>query len=127
MSRCSDTPYNLPTLSFVGGSTQQFAFHTYFEENGRPLSLKGCICKFSVIESMNRTGIPVFTKNMNIVVDPDNETDNILTVELLPAETMNLFGKYVYQITIKGPEGDVDIPGQGLLYVNGNIDKALIS
>ena len=47
----------------------------------------------------------------------------ILRVILDPIDTVNLFGKFVYQITIKDADGSVDIPSQGIINIVNNIDK----
>lgn len=125
MSNCLESPYKLPTVSFVGGSTQELAFHTYFENNGRPLSMSGCTGYFSVAEYLNKSS-PLITKTMDIIESKTDATDNILRVELEPSDTVNLAGKFIYQVTIKGSEGDVDIPYQGIMYVTHNIDKPII-
>ena len=124
MSLCDQSPYQLPTVTFVGGATQQLAFHTYFENNGRPLSMRGCTGYFSVAEYMNR--LPADYQNDGYHREQTDATDNILRVELEPSDTVNLAGKFIYQVTIKGSEGDVDIPYQGIMYVTRNIDKPII-
>ena len=45
---------------------------------------------------------------------------------LLPQETVNLYGKYIYQITIQDMSGETEIPSQGILGITNNIDKAII-
>ena len=115
----------LTGVTFVGGATQQLAFHTYFEDNGRPLSMRGCTGYFSVAEYLNKSS-PLITKTMDIIESKTDATDNILRVELEPSDTVNLAGKFIYQVTIKGSEGDVDIPYQGIMYVTRNIDKPII-
>ena len=125
MSLCDQSPYQLPTVTFVGGATQQLAFHTYFEDNGRPLSMRGCTGYFSVAAYLNKSS-PLITKTMDIIESKTDATDIILRVELDPSDTVNLAGKFIYQVTIKGSEGDVDIPYQGIMYVTRNIDKPII-
>jgi len=50
-----------------------------------------------------------------------------LAVTLIPNETKNLYGKYIYQITIQDMSGEVDIPSQGILGITNNIDKSIIN
>lgn len=126
MSLC-ESHFQLPTLDFVGGSTQEFAFHTYFYGNGRPLSMTGCTAYFSVVSALNKTGQPLLSKTMRIMQSSTDSTDNILAVELVPSDTINLSGKYIYQVTIKGKDGGIDIPAHGCMYVSSNIDKQLIN
>ena len=42
---------------------------------------------------------------------------------LLPEETVDLFGKFIYQITIQDISGEIEIPDQGILRIANNINK----
>lgn len=76
------------------------------------------------------------TKDDEILLDKDivdsfllsvsSQYNNVLTVKLLPTDTVDLFGKYIYQIIIRDIDGDVEIPKQGILYVTNNINKNFI-
>ena len=125
MSYCFDT-YTLPTIDFVGGETQDLAFHVYFYINNKPFSLSGCTCNFSIVSFTNKTGAPIISKEMSPKYNDDLSSDNVLTVTLTPQETVNLFGKYIYQISIRDIGGDVEIPKQGILYITNNINKGFI-
>lgn len=123
---CDYSPYTLPTIDFVGGETQDLAFHVYFYQGKRPFSLSGCSCNFSIVSFRNKTGTPILTKAMKSITNDDGTADNVLTVTLLPAETVDLCGKYIYQIIIRDIDGDVEIPKQGILYITNNINKTFI-
>jgi hypothetical protein len=71
-------------------------------------------------------GTPILTKSMKAIFNNDGTSDNVLTVTLLPTETVDLFGKYIYQIMIRDIDGDVEIPKQGILYITNNINKSFI-
>lgn len=120
------SPYQLPTIDFVGGETQDLAISVYFYKNKKPYSLSGCTSSFSIVSLRNKTGAPILTKPMGISFSNDGSINNVLTVTLEPAETVDLAGKYIYQIQIKDIDGDVEIPKQGLLYITNNIDKSFI-
>ena len=109
--------YDLPEILFVGGETHDLRFCLF--------SASGATATFSVVYSVNRTGTPVLSKPMSIVANDDG-VENILTVTLLPQETVNLYGKYIYQITIQDMSGETEIPSQGILGITNNIDKAII-
>lgn len=117
-------PYVLPTIDFVGGETQHLAFHVYFHTKDKPFSLTGCTCNFSVVSYRNKTGTPLITKAMTPAFG--GSVYNVLTVELQASETVDLYGKYIYQICIRDIDGDVEIPKQGILYVTNNINKPFI-
>lgn len=115
--------FRLPTLSFIAGETQDILFNTYFLKNSRPFDLSGCTCNFSLIGFTGRTGTPILSKAMDIVQNEDGSAENVLSVTLTSSETLELGGKYIYQLQIKGPSGEVEIPSQGLMYITNNINK----
>lgn len=120
-------PYTLPTIDFVGGETQDLSFNVYFYKNNRPFSLTGCTSNFSIVSCNNRGGAPILNKQMDSIFNEAGTSNNVLIVTLEPTETVDLSGKYVYQITIRDIDGDVEIPKQGILYITNNINKSFIS
>lgn len=120
------SPYTLPTIDFVGGETQDFMFNVYFYKNGRPFSLTGCTANFAIVSFTNKMGKPILTKSMEAIFNNDGTINNVLTVTLEPKETVELCGKYIYQIQIQDIDGDVEIPKQGLLYITNNINRGFI-
>lgn len=122
-------PYTLPAIDFVGGSTQDFIFHCYHQQNKRAQDLSSCTANFSIINFVNKKGSPLVSKQMDITTDAprDGEVHNVLKVELTPLDTVNLpAGKYIYQITIKDISGEVEIPNQGIIHIINNINKAFV-
>lgn len=126
MPACDYSPYVLPTIDFVGGSTQDLLFNVLFCSNKRPFSLEGCVGNFAIVNFLNRTGAPIVSKTMSISIGADG-MDNKLLVTLDPEDTVDLAGKYIYQITIKDADGDVEIPKQGIMYITNNINKSYIA
>lgn len=116
--------YNLPEITFVGGETHDLKFKL-FTDTGKVFNASGASAIFSIVGSVNRTGAPLLSKQMKIIAD-DNGIESVLTVTLLPKETVNLFGKYIYQITLIDTSGEVEIPSQGMLRMTNNIDKNVI-
>ncbi len=118
--------YTLPDIDFVGGSTQELLFRCYFYLNRRPFDLTGCTASFALIDYVNRNGQPLITKSMSIRKEKVNgEVLNyILTVTLEPSDTLKLVGKYIYQISIREPSGNIEIPNQGLIHIANNIYKS---
>jgi len=122
--------YTLPTIDFVGGATQDFAFHVYFHAGGRPFDLDDCTANFAVVNYINKNGAPLISKSMEVAQGEDTGegvVDNILKVTLTPSDTMNLNGKYIYQITVKDTAGQVDIPNQGIMRIINNINKQILN
>lgn len=119
-------PYTLPTVDFVGGETETLVFNVYSHTGHKAMTLTGDDCKFSIVSFGNKMGEPICTKEMEIHVGSDGVTDNVLSVTLVPSDTRDLYGKYIYQLTIHDKNGAIEIPKQGILYITNNIDKALI-
>ena len=119
-------PYTLPTIDFVGGETQDLAFNVYFYKNKKPLSLTGCSCNFSIVSFTNKTGSPILSKEMKGNFNDQVDVNNVLTVTLTSADTVDLSGKYIYQIIIRDIDGEVEIPNQGVMYITNNINKSFI-
>ena len=122
-------PYTLPTIDFVGGSTQDLAFRVYFYLNGNPFDLSSCTADFSVINYVNKKGTPLISKAMSIAEGDckDGErVSNTLCVTLDPEDTVDLVGKFIYQITIRDISGDVEMPDHGILQITNNINKVYV-
>ncbi len=124
-----NTIYTLPDVEFVGGETNEFLFPVYKDENKSvPLDLSGCTASFDVINIINKSGTPIVSKAMlTKQADPSDDASpyNILTVILSSSDTVNLCGKYVYQITIVDNKGNTALK-QGLLQIHGNINRNLL-
>lgn len=119
--------YTLPEFDFVGGASLDLIFHTYVErEKLKPFGLLGCTANFALINFVNRTGEPVLSKSMDIRINGEGTAYNVLHVELLPNETLDLHGKYIYQITIRDIDGKSDDPKQGVINIHGNINKGFL-
>lgn len=119
-------PYTLPTIQFVGGETQALAFSIYSHTKDKPCSMTGCTANFSIVSFMNKWGTPMISKTMAAVMNAAGTVDNVLTVSILPEETVNLTGKYIYQISIRDAKGTVEIPKQGILMIANNINKSFL-
>lgn len=122
-------PYTLPSMDFVGGSTQDLVFHCYFYLNRQPHDLSSCTANFAIINFVNKNGEPLVSKPMEIRASNRDEeaVNNILSVTLNPDDTVNLpAGKYIYQISIKHISGDMEIPKQGIIHIINNINKSFV-
>ena len=120
------SPYTLPTIDFVGGETQDLSFNIYFYKGKQPYGLNGCTANFAIVSFRNKTGTPILTKEMDIRFNSEGTINNVLAVTLAPTETVDLAGKYIYEIQMRDIDGDVEIPKQGILYITNNINKAFI-
>lgn len=126
MLECEMNQYTLPTISFVGGETQDLAFNVYFYKNKKPYGLSGCTANFAIVHFLNKAGTPILSKPMASRINEAGTIDNVLTITLAPEDTVDLSGKYIYQISIRDIGGDAEIPKQGILMISTNIDKGFI-
>ena len=86
---CDYSPYSLPTIDFVGGSTQELVFHTFFSQNKKPFDLSSCTASFAVINFINKNGSPLISKMMEVgkSEDGDGTVTNVLRVMALGFQT----------------------------------------
>ena len=121
---CTDEHYTLPTRNFVGGSSEEFQFNLYHDvENQEPCNIFGGEANFSIVSFINRLGTPIVSKKMEVHMNDEGTYYNVIRVCLDPSDTVELFGKFIYQITLKDIEGNIDIPHQGIINIYNNIDK----
>lgn len=126
MDNCMANIFTLPTLNFVGGETQDLSFSIYYYKHGKPYSLSACEANLSIVSMINKNGQPILSKQMSVRYDSTGTVDNVLYVTLMPEDTINLSGKYLYEIQIRDIDGDVEIPKQGFMYIVNNINKNFI-
>lgn len=119
-----NTVYTLPQDHFVAGQTCKYAWRL-LRESGQPFNANGCEGVFSLIDYSHKDNEPILTKTIEFIMG-DEGLMNIATVSLDPQDTLYLDGKYIYQISIKDLEGNVEIPNQGLLYISNNIHKSFV-
>lgn len=117
--------YNLPQLRFVGGETQSFLFNLR-TPGGSTFNAVGCSAAIALINYTNKTGLPVLVKSMSLREDEEGYYSSAY-VELSPSETVNLQGRYIYQISIRDSAGETEIPGQGLMDITRNIHPGFIT
>ena len=98
----------------------------YSPVSNQPFNVYGCAGNFAIVSFTNKMGAPILSKDMGVATDKEG-TENVLVVKLLPHETVDLYGKYIYQITLRDVDGIVEIPKQGILYVTNNINKNFIA
>lgn len=123
--------YSLPEIELVGGASKSLQFTLY--RNGTsptPFDFYGGSANFSVVNIVNKNGEPLISKDMQVDTSTDDKGEqycNVLRVMLMPKDTVNLFGKFVYQLTLKDASGNIDIPHQGIIYIHNNINRAYIN
>lgn len=111
--------YTLPELTFVGGKTQEFRFHLK-EKDGSMYNANYCTANFSICNYSNKVGTPIYS-TIPIFLSDGERIKHILKVVIPPEVTINLYGKYIYQITIMDDTGRIEIPNQGIMNITRNI------
>lgn len=131
MALCGYEPYTLPTYEIVGGTYLKLTFYAYFHTEVNPYDLSNCEVNFAIIDFMNKEGQYLDSRPMSIEDGADlgdgDHVMNRLTVDIPSSVTKNLYGKYIYQISIKEATSKVEIPSQGILLIENNINKSYIS
>lgn len=117
--------YTLPELTFVGGKTQELRFNLK-DKNGEPYNASGSTVNFSICNYSYKTGAPLLSLTPTLIAD-ENGVADMLYITIAPEDTLNLFGKYIYQITIVDISGRVEIPNQGIMNITKNINTGFIS
>lgn len=113
--------YTLPTVSFVGGSTQELRFRLK-DKFGGIIDATGFTGNFAVCDYRFKDRTYLFQEDVSFIND-ENKIKSILKVVVHPASTRSMYGKFVYQITIKDAAGKIGIPNQGIMNITKNIDQ----
>ena len=116
--------YSLPEWNFVGGETQKRTFTLYEAEDDERYNLQGATAEVVIVDFVNCRTAPKLRKEVSIQMDA-NENYCEAVVMLSPTDTIDLFGKFIYQITIKDVVGNVAAL-KGTMRISENINKAFI-
>jgi len=80
-----------------------------------------------ILTCIDKTGDPLISKSLTFSIgDDETGVKNIASVDLLPADTLGLWGKYIYQITIKDIDGEAEIPNHGIFFIAHNINESFL-
>ena len=119
--------FSLPDWSFIGGNAEVKDFILQKADGSFYMSESG-ICRLAIVDFINRDSLPVITKTVDIEI-VENGTKTRAVFYLNPKDTIDLSGKYIYQLTAlktSDESTDVFIIGQGILRIKKNIDLNLI-
>lgn len=116
--------FSLPDWDFVGGSTQKRVF-TMTNGLGETCDYPGSTASIALIEYVNR-GSPVIKKTATVTAGTDGKYSEV-TATLTASDTLNLCGKFIYQLSIKDANGNYSIPMYGVMHIAANIDKTFVN
>lgn len=119
--------YILPEINFVAGQSEKILWNVY-DSNKEPFDGSDCIVNFAIVDYSNRTETPIISKEFGFrVPDDDSTVQNVILVQLSPSDTLELEGKYIYQLTIVNQTSEeVSIPYQGIMMIYKNINKPFL-
>lgn len=114
----------LPDWEFVGGVTQEYDF-TLRAENGYYYDIPGATASLAIAPFANQQAA-VVVKSGAIIANAAGA--NCIAHFLLDKnDTVNLHGKFIYQITVKNTDGTIAPPMRGRMFIIENIDKAFVN
>lgn len=108
----------LPDWDFVGGSTQSRTFQ-FTDLSGIEYDMEDGVAYFAVQDYVNG-GSPVFTKQVSVTSSQDGNYCAV-TVSLDAAETADMSGRFVYQVTVQDSKNHIAIPFHGRMQIVKNI------
>ncbi|MDD6530595.1 MAG: hypothetical protein PUF41_11520 [Prevotella copri] len=115
---------SLPEWRLVGGETQSRIF-TLYQKSGELCNLSNATADFAVVEFVNPYTLPLIQKSVAVSASTTGEYSEVI-IDLSVTDTIDMHGKYIYQVTVKDDAGNVSIPYHGIMYVYRNIDKSFI-
>lgn len=114
---------DLPAYHMTAGSTKSF-YIPIFNPSGKRIDATGMTARFSISDYVNYNCTPFVTKNCSVVTQQSDPVA-ALFVELDAADTIDLYGKFIYQVTAKSADGDIG-PMRGILTISPNYDKEAV-
>ena len=118
MNDYEHTAFTLPTIDIVGGETESLTFNIYTSTHEPADLVSGTECGFAIAPYVAQNATPLITKTCTIQAGSSG-ANNVVITSLSSSDTVNLYGKYIYQLTIKF--GNRAEPYQGIMYIARNI------
>ena len=110
--------FALPEISIVGGDHTYLDFEI-FEPEGDAVDVSTMSASFAVIDYTNKFGSPQFTLQATVI--EGGQGVPLFRVVLTSPLTVNMFGKFIYQLAVKDYKGYRQ-HAQGIMLVHKNID-----
>lgn len=113
---------SLPAYHMIAGESKQFTIPIY-DSYDRQIDATGMTARFAICGYVNPNMEPFVIKQCNVT--PCENGVAVLSTSIDPDDTVNLTGKFLYQITAKDASGDFGVM-RGALYIHPNGDKSAI-
>ena len=104
---------HLPTIEIIAGDTCPFVFDVQ-DSTHINVASSNCTAYFSISTYVNEGSDPV------VSVSQSNISTGSLIFELAPSDTIDLHGKYVYQLYLSNGESSEVYGGHLIVYENRN-------
>lgn len=89
----------LPPESMIAGTTKKLVLYLYTHNMKKQIDANGMIARFTLTDYVNPSNVPLIIKDCSVSV-PEGEHLAVINVPLTRQDTLNLDGKYIYQVTI---------------------------
>lgn len=118
--------YTMPEIKLVSGQCKTIRWRLYKSKN-IVFNAERCIGNFALADYSDKTGGYLISKSLTFSKDDDG-VYSIATIELSSSDTLGLYGKFIYQITIKDRyNNEAEIPDQGIMLIFHNINEQYLS
>lgn len=114
----------LPEYSMTAGESKHITIPIYNTAK-KQIDASGMTARFSISDFVNIATAPLVTKNCSVIAQ-EGELMAVLFVALEPEDTVDIHGKYIYQITAKDFQGSFGVL-RGVLHIAPNNDRNGIS
>ncbi len=113
--------YNIPDISFIAGSRQEYIFHFYAQDGETPVPLNDVTnVRFRLSFYGNPNQVVFWVDAIKVNESPYNSARLVLD----DYRTVSLHGKFVYQISLIKTSGQTLIPIQGILNIFKQFQEA---
>ena len=113
----------LPDISFVGGLSGDLSFRL-INPDGTPFDVSLYSASFAI---RPRRGSSLDFGAIAVLCEDSDGVISRLRVRFPPSETKNLYGEFIYQLTLSSREtGEVCEPMQGRIFITTNVESACI-
>lgn len=126
MSACL---YNLPSFSFVGGSSETISINLY-DGNNQPFPVDlDTTVTFVMSSFLDDMANPILTltsggRNAQVTIERgDGQLRNRISIKLKLENTITLHGRYIYQISLTDAYNNMEVLGQGGILILRNLQS----
>ena len=114
--------YTLPELTFVAGDVQELSFRL-LERDKSLYNANHCEGNFAICNYSNKIGTPLVSIQPTFISGEEADYKYIFHVVIPTWDTIDLYGKYIYQLTIKDDTGRYEVPNHGIMNITRNINQ----